>query len=217
VKLAWGYFHLWYQDWSETGDEDLHRSYKLAKEALADPKATPFTQRLGHFLLAFLETYFKRDVQKALAEAKVAHALAPYDVELLAFLPEVLVCAGWHDPTALDETIAWTQEAFRRDPSGEHSWAHGYTGWAYYYKGQYEQALEHAMLVREPWVFDYALRALGHAAAGRTDEARAAVAKAVELEPSFSLTYYRKWTCYPNSPATESEVAGLRKLGLPEF
>lgn len=63
----------------------------------------------------------------------------------------------------------------------------------------------------------YALRALSYSATGKMEKARADVAKAVELEPAFSLTYYRKWNCYPNSPATKHEVAELRKMDLQEF
>ncbi len=89
MKLGWGYFQNWYQGWGETGSEDLHRAYKLVKEALADPRATPFTQHRGHHLLAFLHTYFTQDVGGALTEAKAARALGPYDVATLADLPEI--------------------------------------------------------------------------------------------------------------------------------
>jgi adenylate cyclase len=51
---------------------------------------------------------------------------------------------------------------------------------------------------------------------GRTDEARAAVVKALEAEPSFTQAIWREGGFYSDPAILDAEIAALAQAGLPE-
>jgi adenylate cyclase len=210
VKLGWFHDQRAFEYWSVDAAADFRRAGELAREALAMENVSPQTQRLGHWLLAYVSLYGDRDFERALSEAEAAKALAPYDAHLLGDLSQVLTATG-----KPDEALGWLEESRRRDPglTGlEWNWA-----WAYCVKGDYEKAIEAASRIEPPSLAErYILPAASYVRLGRMEEARAAVAKLLELDPGFSQVKVRVGYVYSDPSVLDRQLADLGKAGLPE-
>jgi TolB-like protein/tetratricopeptide (TPR) repeat protein len=209
VKLGWFHAHLALFYWTEDSAAEFRRAGELAREALAMENVSPQTQRMGHWLLAYVSMYGDRDFERALSETEAAEALAPYDAPLLADLSQVFVAIG-----KPDQALASLEEASRRDPGltgDEWQWA-----WAYYVKGDYEKAIEAASRLEPPGVENYILPAASYVRLGRMEAARAAVAKMLEIDPGFSQAKVRTGYIYSDPSILERQLADLGKAGLPE-
>jgi adenylate cyclase len=62
----------------------------------------------------------------------------------------------------------------------------------------------------------FAQLAATYAMMGRLDEAKACVAKVLEIEPKTSVEEYRKSQLYKDPKYTEQFLEALRRAGLPE-
>ena len=83
--------------------------------------------------------------------------------------------------------------------------------------GRYEDAIttsKKVLAINPNAVHLYFTLAFCFAELGREEEARAAVAKILQLQPSTSLEWVRKTVPYANPADLERLVAGLRKAGL---
>jgi tetratricopeptide (TPR) repeat protein len=75
-----------------------------------------------------------------------------------------------------------------------------------------QTAVQYAPDYLMPWLSLSAARAL----AGRLDQAQIAVARAMEIRPSFRLSRYRSWYLRINPAANLRQLEGLRLAGMPE-
>jgi Flp pilus assembly protein TadD len=82
--------------------------------------------------------------------------------------------------------------------------------------GDYEKAIEAAKKMRQSSTDKYLLSAASYVRLGRLDEARVAVAKALELHPGISLAKVRPNYAYSDPALLDRQLADLAKAGLPD-
>jgi adenylate cyclase len=90
-------------------------------------------------------------------------------------------------------------------------------GHAYCLSGRYEEAIAtlQQFISRTPNVLPAQLiLALAASEAGQEEEARAAAAEVLRINPKFSLAVWRQRVPYTDPAVIERQVAALRKAGL---
>ncbi|MFC1534385.1 tetratricopeptide repeat protein [Thermodesulfobacteriota bacterium] len=206
VMLAWTHLmDLWY-DWGKSPGESLQLASELAQKALTFDD----TQDSAHSLLGniYLMT---RQHEKAIAELERAVALNPNGADAYAHLAHALIYIG--QPS---EAISNLQKAIRLNPMPP-DWYLTFLAQAYRQTGQYEEAITilHKVLNRNP---DNLSAHIGLAAvfsmAGLDDEASAAAAEVLRINPKFSLEHFAKTLPFKNPADTEQAIDALRKAGL---
>jgi tetratricopeptide (TPR) repeat protein len=123
-----------------------------------------------------------------------------------------------------EEGIPPLETALRLDPRNpaKATWL-AYMSWLHFGARRYEEAVDWAKKsVRENRDTELAYRALAasYAQLGRVDEARAAVAQALRIDPELTLEKVKGENARVNPDFdpdfTERQIDGLRKAGLPE-
>lgn len=119
-----------------------------------------------------------------------------------------------------DEAMASFSRAIALSPRDPQRWAFfTYGALALIFKGEYEKAVQWTLQAQEIPNCQYwavAHQAVGLAWLDRTDEARAAVARLLALEPRFSVDFARRKLFYVKSAAQrELYLGGLARAGLP--
>ena len=92
-------------------------------------------------------------------------------------------------------------------------------GTTYMFTGRYEEAIANfkkALNLAPNDMLTYATIAVAYIEAGREDEARAAVAEVIRINPKFSLLEAAKILSYKNQADNDMYIDALRKAGLPE-
>jgi|tagenome__1003787_1003787.scaffolds.fasta_scaffold20929232_2 adenylate cyclase len=150
---------------------------------------------------------------KALLLADQALRLHPNSAHVLMQSAVVLMYGG-----ELDRAFDAVEKARRISPLDTRSYTIFATlAGCYYFSHRYEEAIAWAnRAIGQSPSFPVAYRFLAAALAqlGRLDEARAAVDKLIEVQPTSSLTLSR--TAAYVQPLSDLYVDGLRKAGLPE-
>lgn len=210
IKLGWYHFQRAINGWSPDARIDYRRAGELVRDALRDPNLSPMALRLGHHLFAYVAAQ-ERDFTRAVSEAKAAAALAPYDAFLLGDLSQVLIMAGQPD-----QAIDWASRATTNDPAM--AWYyHGNRGWAYESQEKYEESLAALRLSRtDILIYIPLLMVIDLVNLGRLDEAKAMLAQALKLDPSFTQAKWRDIVFYSDMSIVDREVAALAKAGLPD-
>lgn len=210
IKLGWYHYIRAFNGWSPEAGADYRRAGELVRDALRDPNLSPMAQRLGHHLFAFVAAQ-ERDFARAVSEANTAASLAPYDAFLLGDLSQVLIMAGQPD-----QAIDWASRALVNDPAM--AWYyHGNRGWAYETQGKYEESLAALKLSKSDVFINLPLlMVIDLVNLNRLDEAKAMLAQALKLDPTFTQAKWRSITFYSDMSIVDREVAALAKAGLPE-
>jgi Flp pilus assembly protein TadD len=155
--------------------------------------------------MAKLAQWRKSDFERSVAEARAADKMAPYDATTRADLAELMANAG-----KTVEAIAWLQESIRRDPLGP-EWYRNNLAWAYYLAGRYEDALSELQTVNRPRRL---LIAAIYVRMGRSEEARAAMARYLSELPQQTLRDEARWPLV--EPLKSGWLSDLREAGLPQ-
>ncbi|PYM52128.1 MAG: hypothetical protein DME14_01575, partial [Candidatus Rokuibacteriota bacterium] len=128
AALGWTYLQAWQFQWSRD-PETLEQAFQLAQKAIArdDSLAGPHSL-LGQVYL------WKKEHERAIAEAERAVGLAPNDADSYETLAEVLAWSG-----RADAAIRYIKEAMRLDPQYPffYLWTLGH---AYYLTGRSDEA-----------------------------------------------------------------------------
>jgi adenylate cyclase len=208
---AWAWLGFLYADEYRYGfnprPDSLDRALKASLHAVdVDPRSYWAHENLAH-------TYFTlRDVEQFFAEADRALALNSNSSTGLAGLGVRMVNAG-----AVDRGIKLMEKAIALNPDYP-TWYH-FPIFVYYYRqGSYEKALTEAQGMNLPGLLVTHLNlAAAYGQLGRGKEARAAIAKVLELDPNYpekTRSEFDKW----NNPDDyiKKMMEGLRKAGLTE-
>jgi len=209
IKLGWYHYQRAINGWSPDAETDYRRAGELVREALRDPNLSPMALRLAHHLFAYVAAQ-ERDFARAVSEANTAASLAPYDAFLLGDLSQVLIMAGQPD-----QAIDWASRATTNDPAM--AWYyHGNIGWAHETQGKYEESLAALRLSRtDILIYIPLLMVIDLVNLGRIDEAKAMLAQALKLDPSFTQAKWRDIVFYSDMSIIDGEVSALAKAGLP--
>ena len=200
--------------WSDNPDPaaEFRWAGELAREALAEPAASPLTRRLGHLVLAYSHMVERR-FDQALADAEAAMALSPYDGAMAHYLGEVPVGAG-----RPELAIEWAERAMALYPAGDPRLPGVVTikAWALSRQGRLEEALALTRDTRGMLPNIHIMRANVLTALGRPDEARREIDILLEREPGASQAAFRRRFFYFDPESLEQYIVGLAAAGLPE-
>jgi adenylate cyclase len=208
VKLAWFHLTRAFSFWSDDPPSDYRRAGELGRQVLSRENLPPHTQRLAHWLMAFVRCR-EGDFERALDDAEAAISLAPYDAFMLGALSQIPIMAG--KPNQAFELLA---KASAGNPQSQKIYSLR-RAWAYYTQGHYEKGLE--MLREGPKSVEVLLlRASCQFRLGRVEEARVEVNRALTIDPQFSQKKVREKYFYSDPAILERQVADLGAAGLPE-
>jgi len=152
----------------------------------------------------------KRQYDQAIAECERAVSLSPNSAEAFEWLGTVLTWAG-----RAEEAVKYLEHAIRLNPLPLTSTLN-FLAVAYRDSGQYEKAIEtskKALQQQPSYQFPYIHMTISYIRLGREEEARAAAAELLRVNPKFSLERYAKVLPFPR-PIADRVVEDLRKAGL---
>lgn len=151
--------------------------------------------------------------QTALDALNKARELDPHRAQVDAMLSRVLTLAG-----KPDEGLSAIQRAMSLNPQYPVFWK-GILGYAYFGLERYEdaeRAFNAASAAYPSHAAIHAGLAAALSAAGRIDEARAAIEELLKLSPGFSLRKILTSLPYQFRKDRDRNLDALRKAGLPE-
>jgi TolB-like protein/DNA-binding SARP family transcriptional activator len=205
VGLADVYFYLIDLGLTPSVEEALSKMMEAAEMAVQiDPN-----DGKTHYALGVAYAYQGKPEQ-ALVEFARAETLAPSDAD-------VLLIIAWTIP-ALGESgraVSLAERALMLNPHYP-DWYNQGLSIVFFFGEQYDKAVKYRLLVKKPHAIDYAYLAMAYAYLGRTDEAEAAAANVMKLDPGWiAERYLSEGGGYADREA-ELLVDGARKAGLPE-
>jgi len=205
MGLALAHIYDVWHGTTESTEQSVARAFELAQKAISldDSNAAAYSG-LGTIYA------MKRQYDQAIAKGKRAISLDPNSADNFMQLGWILNWAG-----RAEEAILYIQNAIRLNPLPPASYFVNLAV-AYRDSGQYEKAIEASKkaLQREPnSQFPYIHMAISYIRLGREEEARAAAAEILSINPEFSLERYTKMLPFPQ-PVVDRIAEDLRKAGL---
>ena len=203
-----GWYHYGLATYGESPKENLNKAFMLCQKALAKDDTEGYTYVLLSFVYSKMRKY-----EKAIASGKRALELEPNDAFLMNHYAALLA-----DAQRFDEAIAYLKRAIRHNPFP--AWYYYYHfGRCYFFTGQYEDALAEfkKFLQRAPnSALPHLCLAMTYAQLDRVEEARASAKKALEINPNFSVSWFRQYWAYKTQDGMKVAIGALRKAGFPE-
>ena len=195
-NLAWRYA------WTDRPEAALDTAVELAQAAIDQDRL----DARGFGELGFAHLY-KKQHDASLAAYERAVELNPNDADLLAEMGDALTYSGH-----TNRAKVLLERAMRLNPYYP-DWYLWYLGEAYFYSGDYENAIKTLLKMRDQSEA-HRLLASSYAHLSRMEEARHHAQQVLAIHPNFSLAHWR--TVPPNKNPGENEVfiEGLRKAGL---
>jgi len=190
---------------TKSPEQSLARALEAAEKAVS----LDDSYAAAHSVLGMMYG-MKKQYDKAIAACEQSITLDSNSSLNFMFLGLVLTWAG-----RAEEGVPYLQHAIRLNPFAPAMFFNNLAV-AYRDAGQYEKAIEECKkaLQREPNTqFPYIHTAISYFRLGREEEARAAAAEILRINPKFSLERYAKTLPFTR-PVAERIVEDLRKLGL---
>jgi adenylate cyclase len=208
ARLSQTYFADWFYQWNTDLAQSLGQAGELGQKAIAldDSLAWP------HAVLGVVYVY-KKQHEQAIAEGKRAIALDPNDARGYVNLGVILSYVG-----RAEEGIELIEKAMRLNPRHPPFWFMQ-LGALYRVARRCEEAITYlkkaaALIPNE--VATHVNLAVCYAELGREEEARAAAAEILRINPQFpeAMRRFPKVLAYKDPAEIERLIAGLRKAGL---
>lgn len=205
--LAWTHFR---DDWIGWGD-DPAASRDLAMEAAEKAVALDNSDYRGHHALG-AAFRLRGDFESAALQYDRAFELNPHDPDMLADWGEFL-----RDSGEVEKAIEQLKRAMALNPHYP-DWYLGVLATAYFFSGQYEEAIRARSQIGYATKDTRARVAVSHVKLGRMDEARAEVEQILETDPGYSISEFLSWDVWESldPQVVESYADALREAGLPE-
>lgn len=162
-----------------------------------------------HYALGLASLYMGKPEQAATEFAR-AETLAPSDADLL-------ICIAWSMPSfgQTEQAVSLAERSLMLNPHYP-DWYNQGLSYVFFFGRQYDRAAKYRLLVKRPLAVDYAYLAMTYAYLGRMQEAVAAAATALKLDPAWNAErYLSEGGGYADEEA-ELFVDGARKAGLPD-
>jgi len=191
---------------STSPNQSVEMAAKLTQKGIAIEESR--AELRGLLGLTYL---MRREYEKAIAEGERAVALDPNNPEALGQFAWILRFAG-----RPNEAIVLHRKALRLNP-WPRSWQFSGLGMAYWMTGRYKEAISAFQRALDQWPenkFAYMGLAATYMNLGREEDARAAAAKVLKLDPNFSLKYYATMFPFKNQDDRDQLIKALRKAAL---
>jgi adenylate cyclase len=203
---AYTHLHEWSMAWSQDPGA-LDRALECARRAVALDDSLP----AAHSAVGIVYLW-KKQHERAIAEAERAVALAPSDAESYYRLGEVL---SWSRP---EDAIEPVQKAMRLNPRYPfiYLWALGH---ACYLTRRYEDAvatLKRTVTRNPDWLPAHGYLAAACIESGREDEARAAAREVLRISPQITTAVVGDRLPYKDPAVLARALEAFRAAGLPE-
>jgi len=208
TTVTWTHWKDISRGWTDTPEESLKQAEEYAQKALALDDTYP-----GVYAALGAVQGIKGNLDQTIAYDEKAVALGPNISVYHAILAENLDLAG-----RSDEAIALLKKAMRLEPTYQ-PWYLGVLGDAYTSAGKYEEAVKayEQLLERRPQsTSGHAGLIVNYMWLGQENKARSYASKLLELEPTFTLSSYRKQQKYKDAAYVERKLDALRKAGVPD-
>jgi TolB-like protein/Flp pilus assembly protein TadD len=204
--LGWAhYMEMWLRS-SKSPKLSVAKAIELAQKSIEmDPD-----QPAGHALLCHIYT-FKRKYEKEIAEGERAVAINPSGARAHVLLARCLHWAGKNQ-----ESIALIKKAIRLNPFPP-SFFYYMLGQCYIVAGQFEEAVAEsikAVQLEPNNLWARLTLASSYGSLGREEEARAAAAEVLRIDPKFSVEHFAKRLPYKKQFDKDRFIGGLGKAGL---
>ena len=205
VQLGWAHLQSWQFLWT-TGPESLLRAQELAERAIALDDTLPN----AHSLLGQIYLW-RKEHDRAIAQAERAVALAPNDADGYETLADVLVWGGRGE-----DSLRFVRQAMRLNPHYPffYLWTLGH---ALYLTRRSEDAVDafRKLVQQNPnFLPAHAYLAALFTEMGRHEEAQAAWRQAQQLSPGASLAGLRQRLPYRRPADLDRFLAAARRAGL---
>jgi tetratricopeptide (TPR) repeat protein len=190
--------------------DSLGRALLAAQRAVKLDPASP----RAHMMLGKVQ-FFMHDIDAFVPAAKRAVALNPNNADILAWYGVLWTYGHWADPVTQARGVEAMKRAIAMSPIYP-SWYHLPIAWTYYANGDYPAASAEAKKVDMPdYFWTHQLLAAIYGAMGRQDDARAPVAKLLELYPAFPQEVRQIWKKW-NVPdfVIDKVTKDLRRAGM---
>jgi adenylate cyclase len=191
---------------SKSPEESLALASKLTRKAIDLDESNGVAHAKLGFILVMMRQY-----DKAIEEGKRALELEPNSAYVLHTYGAILYFAARNE-----EAIPLFEKAIRLNPKPPNMYRHHY-GAALREAERYEEAIAQVKkaIEREPNdILSYSVLASSYSMAGREEEARAAAAEILRINPNFSLENYIKRSPHKDQTVNERYVDAMRKAGL---
>ncbi len=205
ADLAMAHLHESRWGWSDSQDRSLRIAEELAHKGIALDDADYWT----HWVLADV-LRAKSDFSGAQAAYERAYALNPNDADLLADFGRFHIYLG-----RADESIRRIEKAMRLNPFYP-DWYLRLLAFAYFCIGNFTKAIDVVHKARQPHPGLLRLQAAAHIMLDQREQAEAARAEMMKLEPWFTIATLRKGLPFKDPAFGEPYFAALRKAGLPD-
>ncbi|MGH6917334.1 MAG: BTAD domain-containing putative transcriptional regulator, partial [Geminicoccaceae bacterium] len=196
-----------FRQWTDSRDESLRRAEEMGWRAIENDSSEPWG-----FVTLGLVYQIKGRNDRALPLFETAHALNPNDYDIREALGYAMTWSG-----SAKQAVELLEQAQRLDPY--HVEEPRILGLAYFFTHRYEEALGtiNAVMRQESPPAFWLYKAATHAELDQIDEARAAVAEALKLDPELTLEgEHERRLALGLAPAyAEHLTEALRKAGLP--
>jgi adenylate cyclase len=193
---------------SKSPKDSMKQAIALNKKALALDDSLPN----AHSQLGILYAMTRKH-EKGVAEAKRGVELNPNSAGAYDLLGMTLSYVG-----RPEEAIPMFKKAIRLQPLAPGKYYY-HLGRAYLSTGQCDEAIsacEEALRRASNNLFAHVIATAAYSICGREEEARAAAAGVLRINPNFSCDYYAKKSVpYKNQADIDRYLAALRKAGLP--
>jgi len=206
---AWARLAYLYFDEHTLGFNPRPHPIERAFEAAQNAVHADGSNAIAHSVLAEAQ-FYRHEVGSFFVEAERSIALNPNKSEVLASAGMNMIWAG-----ALDRGFDLLEKARTLNPKHP-SWYFFPLAAYYYERRDYQIALDMALRLNLPDVtWTHLFLAISYGQLGRGEEARAAVAKLIELDSTFPGRIREEWAKFNRPPeAVEHIIEGLRKAGL---
>jgi adenylate cyclase len=192
---------------SKSSQDSIEKAIELVQQVIAQADGLA----AGHSLLGWLYAY-KREYDKALAEAERAMALNPSGADTYAWYGVVLTYA-----CRPEEAVPIFQKALRLNPFAP-AWYYLNFGVNLMNMGRFEEAVSACgkALQRAPdSITPHVYLTATYSMMGREKEARVEAGEVLRVNPKFSLdTWARARSFYKDQSVVENIIVALRKAGL---